>query len=334
MLRSVVLLLAVLALAACVVEGLPVGALHRSTTLSPLAATAGAAGKCPGICQAPGAKCAAGKIMRGLCPGALVCCSGARGAAAPAAGGPLNADSPLKNLLKEYAQPGFCSESGPILPHKGRDIRWHDLTTAQQSNAVLIVQEAKKQGVTSINAVAYILGTATWESHLLPIPEHNGPNLKYAPYYGRGFVQLTWLANYQKFSQLLQQERGRTVDLAANPEKALDPAIAAFVIVHGMRTGAFATAKLDDYFAPEKFKQWGGKTCEYARYIVRRTKTAHCGGSARQLPSRSVSHHLLLLSPLFLQVNNNDQSSTVANIAIAWIPLAEKMLASPTSSPI
>jgi hypothetical protein len=39
--------------------------------------------------------------------------------------------------------------------------------------------------------IAYILATAEWESRFSPIEEIGGKNKSYAPYYGRGYVQLT-----------------------------------------------------------------------------------------------------------------------------------------------
>jgi hypothetical protein len=39
--------------------------------------------------------------------------------------------------------------------------------------------------------IAYILATAEWESRFSPIEEIGGKNKPYAPYYGRGYVQLT-----------------------------------------------------------------------------------------------------------------------------------------------
>jgi hypothetical protein len=46
-------------------------------------------------------------------------------------------------------------------------------------------------------------------------------NLRYYPYYGRGFVQLTWESNYRRVGDVLG------VDLVGNPDLALDPRIAA-----------------------------------------------------------------------------------------------------------
>jgi predicted chitinase len=61
-------------------------------------------------------------------------------------------------------------------------------------------------------------------------------------YYGRGYVQLTWKANYQHMSAIVG------TDLVANPELALQPAIAAKVLFFGMEHGSFTGKKLADYF--------------------------------------------------------------------------------------
>ena len=58
---------------------------------------------------------------------------------------------------------------------------------------------------------------------------------------GRGYVQITGRRNYQRASA------ATGVDLVANPDKALDPAIAATIIVKGMTQGWFTGNKLADY---------------------------------------------------------------------------------------
>lgn len=58
---------------------------------------------------------------------------------------------------------------------------------------------------------------------------------------GRGYVQITGRTNYQKASSLVGK------DLVANPDLALDPDIAARIIVHGMVNGWFTGKKLSDY---------------------------------------------------------------------------------------
>lgn len=59
-------------------------------------------------------------------------------------------------------------------------------------------------------------------------------------YCGRGYVQLTWKVNYQKAGRALG------VDLVSNPELAMQPEIAAKIMVRGMREGWFTARDLDD----------------------------------------------------------------------------------------
>jgi hypothetical protein len=66
-------------------------------------------------------------------------------------------------------------------------------------------------------------------------------NLRYYPYYGRGYVQLTWLDNYKKYRDILGK------DLVGNPDLALDPSIALYVLVHGMANGIFTGRRLGQY---------------------------------------------------------------------------------------
>lgn len=60
-------------------------------------------------------------------------------------------------------------------------------------------------------------------------------------YRGRGYVQITGRANYQKASLAT----GR--DLITDPDKALDPDVAAHIIVKGMTEGWFTGKKMADY---------------------------------------------------------------------------------------
>lgn len=100
---------------------------------------------------------------------------------------------------------------------------------------------------------AYILATAWHETArtMQPIAEYGkGKGKAYgkadgtgkAPY-GRGYVQLTWRQNYVNADAKL----GLGGVLADNYDKALDPQIAAKIIVRGMLEGWFTGKKLSDY---------------------------------------------------------------------------------------
>ena len=77
-------------------------------------------------------------------------------------------------------------------------------------------------------------------------------------YYGRGYVQLTWEANYQNMSRNLNLDD----QVLIHPERALEPSIAYRILSFGMRNGSFTGVRLGDYIN-------GSKTDYYdARQIV------------------------------------------------------------------
>jgi putative chitinase len=66
-----------------------------------------------------------------------------------------------------------------------------------------------------------------------------GDGLRYS---GRGYVQLTWKNNYRRVGDLIG------IDLVSNPDRAMEPDIAATILIHGMEQGWFTGRKLADYF--------------------------------------------------------------------------------------
>jgi hypothetical protein len=101
--------------------------------------------------------------------------------------------------------------------------------------------------------IAYSLATAYWETDhtMQPIAEfRKGINQPYGQpagpynqcYYGRGYVQLTWLANYQRASKKLN------IDFVSNPDAAMLPDAAASIMILGMLQGWFTGRKLSDFF--------------------------------------------------------------------------------------
>lgn len=81
-------------------------------------------------------------------------------------------------------------------------------------------------------------------------------NLRYYPYYGRGYVQLTWKKNYEKFGKLLN------LDLVGKPALAVEPETSFKILSVGMQQGLFTGKKLSDFIH--------GSTCDYrnARTII------------------------------------------------------------------
>jgi len=120
-----------------------------------------------------------------------------------------------------------------------------------------------KAGVNDDHMLAYVFATAWHETAftLQPVSEYGGEaylkSKKYYPYYGRGYVQLTWIENYKKYG------------IADTPEKALEPEFAAYVMVDGMIKGIFTGKKLSDYFGPKKQDPIN------ARRIINGTDKAH-----------------------------------------------------------
>lgn len=105
--------------------------------------------------------------------------------------------------------------------------------------------------------LAYVLATAQWETaHTMrPVREYGrGRGRKYGRpagpyahvYYGRGDVQLTWLANYQKQSAKLG------LDLVKHPDLALRADVAARILIGGMLDGDFTGRSVLHYIDGSK----------------------------------------------------------------------------------
>ena len=104
---------------------------------------------------------------------------------------------------------------------------------------------------TDQNQLAYILATAIGESNLVPVKEKRAKEgtplwrqqnkYWYTGYMGRGYVQLTWKSNYEKFGRLLG------IDLVGNPDLALNPTYAGEIIGRGMVGGLFTGVGLKKY---------------------------------------------------------------------------------------
>ncbi len=137
------------------------------------------------------------------------------------------------------------------------------LTQIQVDSIEAILAACSNHLISDPRHIAYILVTAYHESRFKPIEEigkgkgypygqkldmGGGPNKRVAYtepdkiFYGRGFVQLTWRVNYKSFSKLLG------IDILYHPELALQPKVAAEILVIGMQKGMFTGARLIDSF--------------------------------------------------------------------------------------
>jgi len=136
--------------------------------------------------------------------------------------------------------------------------------------------------ITDIRWAAYMLATAWLETKFTfqPIDEDGkGSGRDYGDgetytdtkgikhenvYYGRGYAQITWLKNYLTNGKAI----GVDDQLAIDPSKALDPAIAYQLMSQGMRKGTFTGVSFSHYIV--------GTKCDYfnARRIINGTDRA------------------------------------------------------------
>jgi putative chitinase len=95
---------------------------------------------------------------------------------------------------------------------------------------------------------AYALATACHETAYTMQPVREAfwlsenwrkSHLRYFPYYGRGYVQLTWKNNYDR----ADRELGLNGNLSKNLDLAMDPNVAAQIMVKGMQEGWFCGDK-------------------------------------------------------------------------------------------
>jgi len=72
---------------------------------------------------------------------------------------------------------------------------------------------------------------------------------------GRGFVQITGRNNYAHYAA----KTGK--DLVNNPDLALEPQTALFILVDGFRTGAFTGKKITDYINGSGVDFYNARRC-------------------------------------------------------------------------
>lgn len=92
----------------------------------------------------------------------------------------------------------------------------------------------------------------------------------------RGFVQLTWETNYQKYQDLTG------LPMVSKPDLVLgDPDLSAYILIHGSKNGTFTGRKLSDYINSRK------KDYYNARRIINGTdKASHIANLAVKWENR------------------------------------------------
>lgn len=144
---------------------------------------------------------------------------------------------------------------------------------------------------------AYVLATVEHETARTFKPVREGlnasddwrkRNLRYFPWYGRGYVQLTWENNYRKMSALIKKHLG--IDVLSRGRGSMDWALetdlAAFACIYGMKFGIFTGVGLNRYI-----------NTKHTDYV-----------NARRI------------------VNGVDQSKHIAKLALKWQGRIEKNL--------
>jgi len=145
-------------------------------------------------------------------------------------------------------------------------------------------------------------------------PEKDGDGYLYR---GRGFVQITGRANYAKASGKLG------VDLIANPDAALNPTVAAQILVRGCSEGWFTGKKLSDYL-PDDFRN--------ARRVVNGTDRADLiAGYAIMFYDAVATKPTLKLPPIAVDVKEPPKIEHVAPVVLTkpsvWAQLIAAILA-------
>ena len=140
-----------------------------------------------------------------------------------------------------------------LLPFLGD--RLGQLAPSAAQGMALIVSEGEARK-TPLNYLAYMLATTWWETNRTFEPVREAyykssdfdvaekwrkKNLDYYPFYGRGYVQLTWKRNYKKAAAKLG------VDFVEDPDAAMKPEHAVKILFDGMTEGWFTNKALASY---------------------------------------------------------------------------------------
>ena len=152
--------------------------------------------------------------------------------------------------------------------------------STREGTIAAIKAECQKHDIGLPAQIAYVLATTEWETNhtFQPVREAywlsedwRRSHLKYYPYYGRGYVQLTWEDNYRTYGKILN------IDLVGNPDLALEPQNALFILMHQFKNGAFTGKKITNYINKDEIDFINARRC-----INGRDKAEEIAGSPRR----------------------------------------------------
>jgi hypothetical protein len=173
----------------------------------------------------------------------------------------IETDHPIKTALNGHLEMDI---KGFIFGDHLKEVNDELDFSSREETIRSIIKLCREQGLTLNTQIAYVLATVQWETaHTFkPVKEAywkselwRQQNLRYFPYYGRGFVQLTWKSNYAKFSGIL------AIDMIKDPDLALDPYVSAFILVYGFKHGTFTGKAIAHYINESKTDFIGARRC-------------------------------------------------------------------------
>lgn len=178
----------------------------------------------------------------------------------------------------------------------------------KEEHIKVIITEARRQGITNPKQLAYILATVEHETNWVNFTElssgeqyegrpdlgnnQRGDGVKYK---GRGYVQLTGRANYEKYSRITGK------DLVGNPGLVAQSPIREFVLIHGFKNGSFTGVSLADYTSSS-----GSVDYYNARDIISGDKGIN--GSSIANAARTYENHPLIKNPQTTSVTSKTVS--------------------------
>jgi hypothetical protein len=128
------------------------------------------------------------------------------------------------------------------------------------------------QAISRLNS-AFGAGRLTWVRSPYWLPDSEGKS-----WLGRGLVQITFKANYEKLGRLIGE------NLTADPTRAMNLDVALKIMFVGMREGAFTGKKLADFFSSSR-EDWRN-----ARKIINGVERADLVASYAKKYYASISH--------------------------------------------